>query len=362
MRDDQLITKLEVRNLSAFRDLEIDFSPKINIIIGENSTGKTHVLKSIYAATNINSAIQSIKNNEGSPGFSERSMILNELKETFDPKIARPDIFHNSSIPELELAIGFKNNDRFSVKLCEGFDNVKDIVYCDTRYPSPTFIPSKEMMFFLPDLLDIVSRFEVRVDQTHSRIISAMTRPKLKQEYLGPAMQLVIDKIEELIGGKFIVDENLSLQFLENGHKRPANMMAEGFRKFGVLSRLIQSGKIEPNKTGPLLWDEPEINLNPKLIKSLVEILIELSRAGQQIILVTHNFMLLRWFDLLTNLGNEGIVTYHNLYREMDSKEITVSTSNVYSEIVSNSMENAFDSLVDHQLKSTMEMIDAEKN
>ena len=159
-----------------------------------------------------------------------------------------------------------------------------------------------------------------------------MTRPKLKQEFLGPAMQLVIDKIEELIGGKFIVDENLSLQFLENGHKRPANMMAEGFRKFGVLSRLIESGKIEPNKTGPLLWDEPEINLNPKLIKSIVEILIELSRAGQQIILVTHNFMLLRWFDLLTNQGNEGIVTYHNLYREMDSKEITVSTSNVYSE------------------------------
>ena len=93
-------------------------------------------------------------------------MILNELKETLDPKIAHSDIFHNSSMPELELAINFKNNDRIFVKLCEGFDNAKDIEYCDTQYSSPTFIPSKELMFFLPDLLDMVSRFEVRVDQT----------------------------------------------------------------------------------------------------------------------------------------------------------------------------------------------------
>ena len=110
------------------------------------------------------------------------------------------------------------------------------------------------------------------------------------------------------------------------------------------------------------MWDEPEINLNPKLTKSLVEILIELSKAGQQIILVTHNFMLLKWFDLLTNQGNDGIVTYHNLYRDEDSKEIMVSTSNVYSEIVSNSMEDAFDSLVDHELESVMGTLDAKKN
>ncbi|GCL50162.1 hypothetical protein NIES3804_17250 [Microcystis aeruginosa NIES-3804] len=35
-----MITSLELRNFTAFRRLKIDFSPKINVIIGENGTGK----------------------------------------------------------------------------------------------------------------------------------------------------------------------------------------------------------------------------------------------------------------------------------------------------------------------------------
>jgi AAA15 family ATPase/GTPase len=36
-----MITSLEVKNFTVFRDLKIDFSPRINIIIGGNGTGKT---------------------------------------------------------------------------------------------------------------------------------------------------------------------------------------------------------------------------------------------------------------------------------------------------------------------------------
>ncbi|MFM6407762.1 MAG: AAA family ATPase, partial [Microcystis sp.] len=44
-----MITSLELRNFTAFRRLKIAFSPKINVIIGENGTGKTHLLKVAYA-------------------------------------------------------------------------------------------------------------------------------------------------------------------------------------------------------------------------------------------------------------------------------------------------------------------------
>ena len=37
-----MIKYLELKNFTAFSDLSIDFSPGINIIIGANSTGKTH--------------------------------------------------------------------------------------------------------------------------------------------------------------------------------------------------------------------------------------------------------------------------------------------------------------------------------
>src|SRR5690606_41501300 len=44
-----MITSLQLKNFTAFTDLAIDFSPGINIIIGENGTGKTQLLKAILA-------------------------------------------------------------------------------------------------------------------------------------------------------------------------------------------------------------------------------------------------------------------------------------------------------------------------
>lgn len=44
-----MITKLNADSFTAFRSITVDFSPGINIIIGENGTGKTHILKVLYA-------------------------------------------------------------------------------------------------------------------------------------------------------------------------------------------------------------------------------------------------------------------------------------------------------------------------
>jgi ABC-type multidrug transport system ATPase subunit len=44
------IDKLRLINFTAFKDLTMEFSPGINAIIGENATGKTHVLKVLFAA------------------------------------------------------------------------------------------------------------------------------------------------------------------------------------------------------------------------------------------------------------------------------------------------------------------------
>jgi recombinational DNA repair ATPase RecF len=45
------ISKLALERFTAFKTLDIDFSPGINVLIGENGSGKTHILKAVYAAT-----------------------------------------------------------------------------------------------------------------------------------------------------------------------------------------------------------------------------------------------------------------------------------------------------------------------
>jgi recombinational DNA repair ATPase RecF len=45
------VQRVELRDFTAFERLELDFVPGVNVIIGENGTGKTHLLKVIYAVT-----------------------------------------------------------------------------------------------------------------------------------------------------------------------------------------------------------------------------------------------------------------------------------------------------------------------
>lgn len=43
------ITRLELRGLTAIEEADFDFASGINVFIGENGTGKTHVLKAMYS-------------------------------------------------------------------------------------------------------------------------------------------------------------------------------------------------------------------------------------------------------------------------------------------------------------------------
>jgi AAA15 family ATPase/GTPase len=133
------------------------------------------------------------------------------------------------------------------------------------------------------------------------------------------------------------------------------NMTAEGFRKIGILQQLLTNQSLNPDVSGSLFWDEPESNLNPRLIRLLVEILLELSRNGQQIILATHDYVLLKWFDLLVDLGKADHVRYHSLYRENATVPLRINSTNEYLAIAPNSIDDTFAALINTELDRAME-------
>jgi len=127
-------------------------------------------------------------------------------------------------------------------------------------------------------------------------------------------------------------------------------MTAEGYRKIGVLHRLLCNGSINPGNTGVLLWDEPEANLNPALMKEVVQVLLELSRNGQQIILATHDYVLLKWFDLLMDKGKDDHIQFHVLCRDAETDRLTVESSENYSLISKTAISDTFAELFDEDV------------
>jgi hypothetical protein len=131
-------------------------------------------------------------------------------------------------------------------------------------------------------------------------------------------------------------------------------MTAEGFRKVGILHRLLSNGALNPGVSGPLFWDEPESNMNPRLMKPLVEILFELSRNGQQIILATHDYVLLKWFDLLMDKGKEDHVRFHALYRDAETMELNVESTDEYQQLNTNAIADTFSDLYDSEIDRSL--------
>ena len=43
------LKKIEIKNVTVFENINMEFSDGINIFIGENGMGKTHIMKLLYA-------------------------------------------------------------------------------------------------------------------------------------------------------------------------------------------------------------------------------------------------------------------------------------------------------------------------
>ncbi|WP_233572101.1 AAA family ATPase [Neisseria weixii] len=94
--------------------------------------------------------------------------------------------------------------------------------------------------------------------------------------------------------------------------KIEAPLVAEGLRKFVMIARLISTGALLDK--GYLFWDEPEANLNPKLIRVAAEIIFALSKQGIQVFIATHSLFLLRELEILKskekNFSSRYFFTY----------------------------------------------------
>ena len=130
-----------------------------------------------------------------------------------------------------------------------------------------------------------------------------------------------------------------------------SGMTAEGFRKVGVLQRLLSNGSLNPGTSGPLLWDEPESNLNPKLMRTVVQILIELQRLGVQVFVTTHNYNLLKEFDL--QLQPQDHVLFHSLSRD-DERNVQAASFKNYDQLQPNAIDDTLGELADREIRQQM--------
>jgi hypothetical protein len=245
--------------------------------------------------------------------------------------------------------------------------------YKNPEIGSGVFLPTKEILSFLEGIADPETHrptVEKLFDATYCDLAAKLLTPEKIRE---PKAQWAKEKITNRIGGRFEFNGSRA-SFRPGAYREYKNrhtsetyfapigkdgfsttLTAEGYKKIGVLQRLLQNSVVGTGTNGPLFWDEPESNLNPKLMSLLVEILLELSRNGQQIILATHDYVLLKWFDLLMDKkGKEDHVRFHSLYRDSDNNELKIASTDEYLSIYPNPIDEAFGYLINQEIENDM--------
>lgn len=375
-----MISYLQLKNFTAFTDLAIDFSPRINIVIGENGTGKTQLLKAILALCRPEAR---------HPQAGEQ--LARKLCRLYHPLSNQVgELRRAGTRGEALLSATFASGQIVTAQFSGTASEAKVSTGSTDDVAAAVFIPTKEVLSLVRGLI-AEKPDQATLDRIFDDGYLDLAR-QLSQEgaddldtkvKLDPRFEGIVPRLTNLIGGRYeLRDGRFCFQagaYIEKlgessaatkapqafqdsvqkfvPNKAPllsSGMTAEGFRKIGVLQRLLSNGCLNPGTTGPLLWDEPESNLNPKLMKDLVQALLELARNGQQVILATHDYVLLKWFDLLMDKGKGDHVVFHRLYRDEGSDLVQRESQADYNIVGRSAISNTFAELYDEDVKRAL--------
>lgn len=313
----------------------LDFSDGINVIIGENGVGKTSLLKMIYAATQWS-------NQQTEP---ER---IKKLLHFFSDHLKDNDALKNSEHKEYYCAFRVSNGEHkfeYSISHNNAFDSS---AWMNLNIAS-VFIPTTEMLSHAKGFLAMNQKYSMPFDGTQVDIIMNASLPETNE--VTSTMYEILKILENAIHGKVVQENDVFYVVKEDGRKVDFSLEAEGFRKFGLLWKLVRNGLLEPGSI--LLWDEPEANLNPELYPILADVLLKLQENRVQIFLATHSYNFAKYLEILRKEPRS--VMFHNLYLDTsdkgsvsDNRNYVYSSSSIHmEELLNNPITKADEMLLD---------------
>ncbi|MFI3199953.1 MAG: AAA family ATPase [Eubacteriales bacterium] len=341
------IESVTIKNFTVFNNIEVAFSKGINVIIGENGTGKTHLMKAMYAIQQQSKEKINIFN-EYFKSKNENSFVQNEMES--GKLILIPNNGETSSENVLFYQVGISDtlnsNEGLDVLVSGLSDNYFEFTYPKTKI-NTTFITAKDMMTHSEGFMSWYNDRDIPFDKIYYDIISkSLIRSFKRMPDIGKS---VLPKIENIIDGKVVIENETFFIEKTDGRKVEFSLEAEGVKKIAILWQLIMNGSIE--KDSVLFWDEPEANINPALYKDVAEILLELSRNGVQIFVATHNYSFAKYMEVLSKDSDH--VRYHALYKTDEG--VKCETETKFARLSNNALRDDNINLYDAEMKKEFE-------
>ena len=329
-----MFTSLSLENFTAFKQAELQFSPNINVFIGENGTGKTHLMKLIYCLQQ---------------NYSEQDKLKDKLLNVFRVKHTGRLVHRKQGAATTKINLKGKN--KWHINL--SFDSRNYVFELENSRKShnddelPVFIPVKEVLSFAPGFISLYDKYDLAFEEIYYDIV--------KQAYLPPRKGMplqdekpLLELIRKTLGGKVVISKD-EFQLSSKGSKLEMALVAEGHRKLALIWQLIHNGSLSSNNT--LFWDEPEANLNPYLMQNVAKILVMLAQRNVQIFVATHNYAFLKELEFAKQ--ETADIKYFSLSKD-ENNGVIINESSNYNEISPNKIAEEYMRIYDQEVKRAL--------
>ncbi len=332
------ISKLCLENFTVFEKACFDFCPGINVLIGANGTGKSHILKILYILLKQIGKIENITLDFIKSVFQQRHIeSLIRSGQSNQNAIATIATIHYDSIKtNFEI---FRTSSNTIGMVSNEYKNCPASLFC--------FIPAHEFLSIQEGFISAYNKRELPYDLTCYDLSLALNALPLRRENLTD-IQEILDHLERIITGQKAEQKEILTQ--ENGRfyfhlpegRMDVHIVAEGYRKIATLYYLLRNGSL--TKDSILFWDEPETNLNPKLIVQLVDVLKKLAALGMQIFIATHDYLLSYELSLLAEYPSEPNIDikFFALHKPERTAGVEVEFGRTLAEIENNPILEEF--------------------
>ncbi|MES5813912.1 AAA family ATPase [Pseudoxanthomonas sp. Soil82] len=309
-----MLKQLGIKNLTVFAEAQLDFGKQLNVIVGENGAGKSHLLKLAYSVlqTSWEEGRKPSNSGESPTKTALQTHLAEKLVNVFRPeqlgRLARRrqgrercDVKLAFANAELDVEFSFATNSKSEVSV--------DKVPAAWLKIAPAYLPTRELLSIYPGFVSLYEGHYLQFEETWRDTCLLLGKPLQK----GPKearIRSLLEPLERAMEGSIELDANGRFYLRNVSGRMEIPLVAEGLRKLGMLARLTATGALLDK--GYLFWDEPEANLNPKLVRQVASSIVELSKSGMQVFLATHSLFLLRELEIL--LSNDKNGRAHNRF------------------------------------------------
>lgn len=332
------IENAELSNYGMLEHFTCNKFSNINLIIGENGTGKTFLLKALYSAVRTLEETQ-----RGDDIRSINDILAEKLRWTFQVE-KLGDIVSKNATESLGFEMGLtghKLDYHFSKDTVSKVVNVR----CEgqKKEGNSIFIPAKEVLSLFSIILKSREMDKVfGFDDTYYDLAKALRiAPSKGKNYTVFSESRRI--VESVVNGQVIYnDETGKWSYKDKKNQKfSIGATSEGVKKIAIMDRLLGNGYL--NKDSIIFIDEIEAALHPAAICQFLDMIDKIANdMGIQVFITSHSYFVIKKLVLIAmkhpqtvtciSLNKNRDLEIYDLYDGMPENSIIDTSIKLYEQ------------------------------